>query len=75
MNPSQIPPTEALPARAVHVRDGVSVAGRAVRLSRDCGTYQGARPYYTVAYDLRRDPRPGHQPSAKGRSARDHGPA
>jgi hypothetical protein len=31
----------------------VSKAGRTVRLTLDQGTYQGARPYYTVAYLMR----------------------
>lgn len=38
------------------LREEVSRQGRVVRLSIDCGTYQGARPYITVAY-LHRDGR------------------
>ncbi len=38
-------------AGQTHVlREGVSVAGRRVVLTLDQGTYQGAKPYHTVAY-------------------------
>ena len=49
-------PWRAVPVQAGVIREGVSKGGRAVRLSLDCGTYEGARPYYTVAY-LRQDGR------------------
>jgi hypothetical protein len=38
------------------LRHGVSKAGRTICLSLDCGGYEGAGPYYTVAY-LRLDGR------------------
>ena len=50
--PARIPAEGRLAAKQTGLlREGVSPAhGRLVRLSLDCGKYQGARPYFTVAY-------------------------
>ncbi len=50
--PARIPAEGRLAAKETGLlREGVSPAhGRLVRVSLDCGKYQGARPYFTVAY-------------------------
>jgi hypothetical protein len=44
------PGPEAPASQQTHVlREAVSLAGHPIQLTLDCGTYQGSRPYYTVA--------------------------
>ncbi len=38
------------------IAEEISIEGRTVRLELSCGTYKGARPYFTVSY-LRKDGR------------------
>ncbi len=40
------------------LREAISGHGRLVRLSLDCGAYEGAQPYFTVAYFQRDRRRP-----------------
>jgi hypothetical protein len=57
----------------MHVlRTDVSEAGKRIRLALRANSYDGAKPFFEVAYDLRPDRRPDREPHATlARSCRD----